>query len=177
MEPIDIVILLLLGLGAYEGYKKGLLMTIIGLLGFVLAIVLGVYFMGGVSKWLATETDEAAFALPIIAFLLIFFSTLFLANLAGRALKKMMTLVFLGGLDSLGGAVLGIVRAGFFISLLVLIFDKLEVETSQKWKSKSEFLSYIEPLTPEVIDLLAPILPTVKEASQTLIQEIDGGNN
>jgi len=40
LEPVDVVILLLLGLGAYEGYKKGLLMSIIGLLGFVLAIVL-----------------------------------------------------------------------------------------------------------------------------------------
>lgn len=82
-------------------------MSIIGLLGFVLAIVLGVYFMEGVSKWLATETDEAAFGLPILAFLLIFFSTLFLANLAGKALKKMVALVLLGGLDSLGGAEIG----------------------------------------------------------------------
>jgi len=45
LEPIDVVILVLLGLGAYEGYKKGLLMSLIGIFGFVLAIVLGIYFM------------------------------------------------------------------------------------------------------------------------------------
>jgi membrane protein required for colicin V production len=42
LEPLDVVILVLLGLGAYEGYKKGLLMSIVGLFGFVLAIVLGI---------------------------------------------------------------------------------------------------------------------------------------
>jgi len=38
LAPIDIVILILIGLGAYEGYKKGLLLSILGLIGFVLAL-------------------------------------------------------------------------------------------------------------------------------------------
>jgi membrane protein required for colicin V production len=176
LEPVDVIILLLLGLGAYEGYKKGLLMSIIGLLGFVLAIVLGVYFMEGVSKWLATETDEAAFGLPILAFLLIFFSTLFLSNLAGKALKKMMALVLLGGLDSLGGAVLGIVRTGFFISLLLWVLGRIEMEAFKDWEKKSEYLPYIEPLTPGVLKILSPILPTVKEAGQDLLEEVKKGS-
>ena len=176
MEPVDVVILLLLGLGAYEGYKKGLLMSIIGLLGFVLAIILGVYFMEGVSKWLATETDEAVFGLPILAFLLIFFSTLFLANIAGKALKKMMALVLLGGLDSLGGAVLGIVRTGFFISLLVWVLGRIELDVFKDWEKKSEYLSYLKPLTPGVLEILSPFLPTVKEAGQELLEKVEKGS-
>ena len=141
MEPIDVVILVLLGLGAYEGYKKGLLMSIVGLFGFVLAIVLGIYFMDMVGNWLASETEQLAFALPVVAFLLIFFSTLFLINIVGRAVKKMLALVLLGGLDSLGGAVLGVVRAGFFISLLLWVLLRLEVKTFQDWQAKSEYLA------------------------------------
>lgn len=177
LEPIDVVILLLLALGAYEGYKKGLLMSIVGIFGFVLAIVLGIYFMEFVGNWLASETDQEALALPIVAFLLIFFGTLFLINIAGRALKKMLGLVLLGGLDSLGGAVLGIVRTGFFISLLVWVLGKLELESLKKWQADSTYLAFIEPLTPEVLELLDPILPSVKEASQELIQQIEGDTN
>lgn len=177
LEPIDVVILLLLALGAYEGYKKGLLMSIVGIFGFVLAIVLGIYFMEFVGNWLASETDQEALALPIVAFLLIFFGTLFLINIAGRALKKMLGLVLLGGLDSLGGAVLGIVRTGFFISLLVWVLGKLELEPLKKWQADSTYLAFIEPLTPEVLELLDPILPSVKEASQELIQQIEGDTN
>ena len=177
LEPIDVVILLLLALGAYEGYKKGLLMSIVGIFGFVLAIVLGIYFMEFVGNWLASETDQEALALPIVAFLLIFFGTLFLINIAGRALKKMLGLVLLGGLDSLGGAVLGIVRTGFFISLLVWVLGKLELESLKKWQADSEYLAFIEPLTPEILELVDPILPSVKEASQELIQKLEGGTN
>ena len=177
MEPIDVVILVLLGLGAYEGYKKGLLMSLIGIFGFVLAIVLGIYFMEFVGNWLATETEQKALALPVVAFLLIFFGTLFLIHIAGRAFKKMLGLVLLGGLDSLGGAVLGIVRTGFFISLLVWVLGKLELESIKNWQADSEYLAYIEPLTPEVLELLDPILPSVKDASQELIQKFEGGTN
>lgn len=171
------VILLLLGLGAYEGYKKGLLMSIVGIFGFVLAIVLGIYFMEFVGNWLASETKQETLAIPIVAFLLIFFGTLFLINIAGRALKKMLGLVLLGGLDSLGGAVLGIVRMGFFISLLVWVLGKLELESLKNWEANSDYLSFIEPLTPEVLELVGPILPAVKDASQELIQKIEGDIN
>ena len=175
MEPIDVVILVLLGLGAYEGYKKGLLMSIVGLFGFVLAIVLGIYFMDMVGNWLASETEQLAFALPVVAFLLIFFSTLFLINIVGRAVKKMLALVLLGGLDSLGGAVLGVVRAGFFISLLLWVLLKLELKTFQDWQAKSEYLAYLQPLTPGVLELLSPLLPPVKEAGQELINRFEKG--
>ncbi len=171
------VILLLLALGAYEGYKKGLLMSLVGIFGFVLAIVLGIYFMEFVGNWLATETDEEALALPIVAFFLIFFGTLFLIHIAGRALKKMLGLVLLGGLDSLGGAVLGIVRTGFFISLLIWVLGKLELDSLKKWQADSEYLAFIEPLTPEILELVDPILPSVKDASQELIQKLEGGTN
>ena len=132
--------------------------------------------MEGVSKWLATETDEAAFGLPILAFLLIFFSTLFLANLAGKALKKMVALVLLGGLDSLGGAVLGIVRTGFFISLLVWVLGRIELDIFKDWEKKSKYLSYLKPLTPGVLEILSPILPTVKEAGQELLEKVEKGS-
>ncbi len=177
LEPIDVVILLLLALGAYEGYKKGLLMSIVGIFGFVLAIVLGIYFMEFVGKWLTTETEQKAFALPVVSFLLIFFGTLFLIQLVGRALKKMLGLVLLGGLDSLGGAVLGIVRMGFFISLLIWVLGKLELESLKNWEANSDYLAFIEPLTPEVLELLDPILPSVKEASQELMEQIEVGTN
>jgi hypothetical protein len=38
-------------------------------------------------------------------------------------------------------------------------------------------LAYIEPLTPEVLEFLDPILPSVKDASQELIQKFEGGTN
>jgi membrane protein required for colicin V production len=168
LAPIDIILLILIGLGAYEGYKKGLLLSIVGLVGFVLAIALGVYFMDPMSKWLASNLDDLTFAFPIMAFLIVFLITLILVNTAGWILKKMMDLILLGGLDSIAGAILGIVKSAFFISFFMWLSIQFDLKMPREWRAKSEFLQYIEPLAPGVIWVLEPISPKLKEVQKTM---------
>lgn len=174
MEPVDIVLLILVGLGAYEGYKKGLLMSIVGLIGFVLAIILGVYFMEPMSKYLANHLKELTFAFPIIAFLIVFGITLALVGIAGWILKKMMNMILLGGLDSVGGAILGIVKTAFFISLFLWLANLFDLKMSKEWSAKSEFMQYIEPLAPAVIWILEPIVPKIGELQKTVDEIVEG---
>lgn len=174
MEPVDIVLLILVGLGAYEGYKKGLLMSIVGLIGFVLAIILGVYFMEPMSKYLANHLKELTFAFPIIAFLIVFGITLALVGVAGWILKKMMNMILLGGLDSVGGAILGIVKTAFFISLFLWLANLFDLKMSKEWSAKSEFMQYIEPLAPAVIWILEPIVPKIGELQKTVDEIVEG---
>jgi membrane protein required for colicin V production len=174
LAPIDIVILVLIALGAYEGYKKGLLMSIVGLIGFVLAIILGVYFMEPVSKMLAERLDELTFAFPIMAFLIVFVITLLLLNIAGWILKKMMDMILLGSLDSIAGAILGIVKSAFFISLFIWLSFQFDLKMPREWRAKSEYLQYIEPLAPSVIWVLEPIVPKVKELQETIEEIVEG---
>ena len=49
------------------------------------------------------------------------------------------------------------------------------MEAFKDWEKKSEYLSYLEPLTPGVLEILSPILPTVKEAGQDLLEEVKKG--
>ncbi len=174
MAPVDIIILILITLGAYEGYKKGLLLSIVGLIGFVLAIALGVYFMDPVSKYLAQHMDDLTFAFPIMAFLIVFFLTLILVGTAGWFMKKMMDLVLLGGLDSIAGAVLGIVKSAFFISLFMWLSLQFDLKMPREWRRQSEFLQYIEPLAPSVIWVLEPVSPKLKELEKTMEEIVRG---
>lgn len=174
MAPVDIIILILITLGAYEGYKKGLLLSIVGLIGFVLAIALGVYFMDPVSKYLAQHMDDLTFAFPIMAFLIVFFLTLILVGTAGWFMKKMMDLVLLGGLDSIAGAVLGIVKSAFFISLFMWLSLQFDLKMPREWRRESEFLQYIEPLAPSVIWVLEPVSPKLKELEKTMEEIVRG---
>jgi membrane protein required for colicin V production len=171
LAAVDYILLLLIGFGAYGGYKKGLLMGIVGLIGFVLAIILGVYFMDPVSKWLAERMDELTFAFPIMAFLIVFFITLVLVNAAGWVLKKIMDMILLGGLDSIAGAILGIVKTGFFISLFIWLSFQFDLNMPKEWRKDSKFLQFIEPLAPGVIWVLDPMVPKIKELKET-IEEI-----
>jgi membrane protein required for colicin V production len=177
LAPIDIIILILIGLGAYEGYKKGLLMAIVGLIGFVLAIILGVYFMDPMSKWLANHLDELTFAFPILAFLIVFILTLLIVNVAGWILKQMMKMILLGAFDSLAGAILGVVKSAFFISLFMWLSIQFDLKMPREWRAKSELLQYIEPLAPSVIWVLEPVVPKVKELGKTIEEIVEGFRN
>ncbi len=143
-------------------------MTIVGLIGFVLAIILGVYFMDPVSKMLAERLDKLTFAFPVIAFLIVFFITLTLVNTAGWILKKTMDMILLGSVDSIAGAILGIVKSAFFISLFIWLSFQFDLKMPREWRAKSEFLQYIEPLAPGVIWVLEPISPKLKEVQKTM---------
>lgn len=143
-------------------------MTIVGLLGFVIAIILGVYFMDPVSKLLAERLDDLSFAFPVFAFLIVFFITLLIVNLAGWILKKMMDMILLGSIDSLAGAILGIVKSAFFISFFLWLSIQFDLKMPREWRAKSEFLEYIEPLAPGVIWVLEPISPKLKEVQKTM---------
>lgn len=152
-------------------------MSIVGLIGFVLAIVLGVYLMEPVSKMLADWLDELTFAFPIMAFLIVFLITLLLVNTAGWILKKMMDMILLGSVDSIAGAILGIVKSAFFISFFIWLSLKFDLKIPKEWQSDSEYLQYIEPLAPGVILVLEPLVPKVKELQETIEEIVEGFRN
>lgn len=152
-------------------------MGIVGLIGFVLAIIMGFYFMDPVSKWLAERLDELTFAFPIMAFLIVFGITLILVNVAGWVLKKLMDMILLGGMDSLAGAILGIVKTGFFISLFIWFSFQFDLKMPREWQKESQFLPFIEPLAPGVIWVLDPLVPKIKEVQNTIVEIVAGFRN
>lgn len=152
-------------------------MSIVGLIGFVLAIILGVYFMEPMSKFLANHLDSLTFAFPIMAFLIVFGITILIVGIAGWILKKMMNLILLGGLDSIGGSILGIVKSAFFISLFMWLSLQFDLKMPREWRAKSEYLQYIEPLAPSVIWVLEPIVPKVTELQKTIEEIVEGFKN
>jgi hypothetical protein len=53
---------------------------------------------------------------------------------------------------------------------------RIELDVFKDWEKKSEYLSYLKPLTPGVLEILGPILPTVKEAGQELLEKVEKGS-
>jgi len=78
-------------------------MRIVGLVGFVIAIVLGFYFMDTMADWLGENVKEINLGYPLAGFLVIFIISMVLIRIVGWVLKKMMDLILLGGIDSAAG--------------------------------------------------------------------------
>jgi membrane protein required for colicin V production len=75
MKLLDILILIPLLWGAVNGYKKGLIIEIIGIGAFVAAIILGFKFLGLGMEILEPHTSAQLVrrALPFLGFAVIFF--------------------------------------------------------------------------------------------------------
>ncbi len=158
-------------LGAYEGYKHGFLFGILGLVGFVVAVVLGFYFMDPMTDWLAENVKDFNFTYPVVAFLIIFFLSLIIIRVAAWILKKLMDLTILGTFDSFAGILLGVVKSAFFLSLFLWLTQEFDLDLPKEWKKSSEIIPYIEPLAPTVIQILEPVFPSM-ETTQEKIEEL-----
>ena len=83
-------------------------------------------------------------------------------------------MILLGSVDSIAGAILGIVKSAFFISLFMWLALGFELKMPNEWSAKSEYLQYIEPLAPGVIWVLEPLVPKVKELQETIGEIVEG---
>lgn len=175
METVDIIITIVLVLGAIEGYRKGFLMSVLGLFGFIIGIILGFYFMDTTADWLADNVKEFNIGYPLFAFFLIFITSMLLVRFVGWMLKKTLEMVLLGSLDKAAGLMLGVVKAAVFISLFIWLANLFDLDLPKKWKRQSETLAYIEPIVPALVDILEPALPFVEQANkkiEDLVKEV-----
>jgi len=148
-------------------------MSIVGLFGFVIAIILGFYFMDLMADWLGENVKQINLGYPLTGFLVIFILTMIIVRIVGWMLKQIMDLILLGGIDSAAGGVLGVVKAGFFISLFLWFTNEFKMDLPKKWLKNSEILGYIKPLAPAVIDIVEPLFPSVKSTRDKLEEFVE----
>ncbi|WP_074225400.1 CvpA family protein [Algoriphagus halophilus] len=173
MSTVDIILLVILVLGAFEGYRQGFLMGVLGLFGFVIAIILGIYFMDPMTDWLQENVTEFNLGYPILGFFVIFILTLVLINSVGWVLKRAMDMVLLGSLDSVAGVFLGVVKAAFFISLFFWQASLFKLDLPKQWTAESEYLGFIEPVAPAIVEAIEPFFPKVEENLERLEEIVD----
>lgn len=172
MQVIDIIILMLLGFGTYHGYKKGLLLEVIGLLAFILAIIGGFKLLHWGVQVLNNYMDSYSQLVPFIAFILIFIGILILVNLLGKLLKKVIDMTIIGSLDNLGGALLGLAKWAFGLSVLILIFETLELNFLADQYEESLIYPIIAPVAPAVFDYFNDYFPFLKQLFESLKEKV-----
>jgi membrane protein required for colicin V production len=106
--------------------------------------------------------------LPFLAFILIFVAIIAIVNAIGQALKKIIHMAFLGGIDRIAGAVLGALKFVFLFSILIWVFQVFGVEIPQHLQDDSFFYTYVVALAPATVELFSFIIP----ASSDLMDKI-----
>lgn len=113
----DLLILLVLAIGGYFGYRKGFLIEIISILAFVIATMTAFKLLHTTINFFKNHFDSGSMA-PAVAFITVFVGVFFLIFTLGKFLTNMLRYTLFGSVDKFAGAVVGVVKYAFAISVI-----------------------------------------------------------
>jgi membrane protein required for colicin V production len=121
MNFADIVFGLLLLLATMRGWRMGLLRSLTGLVGLLLAYLLSLSYGALAAGWILGQPAEAGDSALWIGFLSVFLATLVAVHIAGRVLQKVIGISPLGLFDALGGSAVGLAKGLLFLGVAALL--------------------------------------------------------
>ena len=163
MNPLDIVILVLVAFGAYKGYRKGLMMAIIGLLSFFISVILSLEFLPLASAYLSDWMPSRNTIIPVIGFVILFVGFVILLNGIGKALKKVLNLTFLGTLDDFIGGVMGALKWILLLSVIAWAYETFVEPVPESLVKDSIALPMIKGFIPFLISTFSFLFPYFEE--------------
>ncbi|WP_282041871.1 CvpA family protein [Winogradskyella flava] len=125
MSIIDIILAALLLFGFIRGLFKGLFVEIASLVALVLGVYGAIHFSGFAAGLLESKVDWNEKTINIVAFAITFVIIVLAISLAGKALTKLADFAALGILNKLLGGLFGALKIGLILSILLIVFNKL----------------------------------------------------
>lgn len=153
MNILDIIIAIPLAWGIYQGFKRGLIMELATLIGFIAGIYLGMHLSGLASSWLSSAFNITSSYLPVISFALVFIIVLIGTWFLGKLLSKTAEIILLAWLNKLLGMLFGLVKYALIISFLFSILNGLTKTGSilpEKTIKESLFYKPVASLAPSI---------------------------
>lgn len=138
-------------------------MGLISLVAIVLGIFGGFKLMGEGMLFLQREFNADKSVLPYLSFLLIFILIVVIVNILGKIIKASISRTFLGTMDEAMGAILGVCKWLFMLSVVLWILDSLEYNLSEEWTEGSLLYPYTVIFATELAGWVSEVLPFFKE--------------
>lgn len=171
MSGFDILLLLILGVGAVKGFRRGLVLEVASLLAFVLGALGGLALLNDAVPLVRQYVGPAFGLLPLVAFLLVFGLITWGVHLLGGLVKTAVHLTPLGVLDQLLGAGAGLLKWVLGLSLLLHGLALAGVNLiSPTLAADSQVLPVVKHATPVALQVVGVVLPFAR----TLLVQLRG---
>ncbi|MBA7504667.1 hypothetical protein ES706_03314 [subsurface metagenome] len=122
MSWLDIVIIVVVVIATFWGLRIGILKAVLSLAGLIVGVILAGRFYVPLSQQL-TFIPQVGIA-KIVAFAIILVGIMVIAGVLANLLKWAASIMMLGWVNRLGGAVFGLVLGAIFCSALLAIWVK-----------------------------------------------------
>jgi membrane protein required for colicin V production len=162
MNWLDIIILIVLALQVFTGLRQGLIKALGGLLGLIVGIVLAGRFhetlAGNLSGFISNP--DIANVVAFIAILLVVWAVF---SIVAGLLTKLASMIFLGWINRLGGAVFGLLMGALFVGAALAAWARFFGTTSL---ADSFMATFLLDKFPVVLALLPSQFDSIKEFFQ-----------
>lgn len=172
MSFIDIVLAALLLFGFIRGLFKGLFVEIASLVALVLGVYGAIHFSYFAADLLESKVDWNEKTINIVAFAITFVIIVLAISLAGKALTKLADFATLGLLNKLLGGVFGALKIGLILSVLLIVFNKLNNTLPFMEKEDLEESVLYKPVKSLAPMIFPNLIKSEEEQNTTLEEEV-----
>jgi membrane protein required for colicin V production len=170
MNTLDIIFIIILGVLCMRGIFRGMVREIASILGLVLAFVLANAFHEQLLPYVQKFIETPGYA-KAVAYLAIFFGTMFAVFILSTLLKQFLKLIMLGWLDRLGGGGLGLAK-GLLLCSVILIVLTTFLSPKASILSQSKVAPYIGMVNEAVAGFLPADMQEEFESKSSSLKEL-----
>ena len=125
---LDVVLTLPILWGVYNGYQKGLISQVLGIISLAIGIYMGIHH--GDLVFFLLEGKVSDTYIPIISFAILFTTIVVLGILLSKVIEKMLAFIQLKQLNKIGGIVFGVIKVLLFLLAGIYFFEKWDTKNS-----------------------------------------------
>jgi membrane protein required for colicin V production len=114
MNLFDWVLIAVFVGGALLGLKWGLVQSILNFIAVYVAMLVSAQIADGLVARVTDDIQNESIA-TAIGYVVIFLSVFIIVQIVGKIIRPMLTLIFLGWVDKLGGVVVGVLLGGILV--------------------------------------------------------------
>ncbi len=160
---IDIVIIAVVAFFALKGLFKGIISEVLGLAGLFFGLLVATKYMSTAAKFIDQYVDVPPALGSMLGYLVVFVAIQFGVQILIHVLESITDIPFIGFFFKLLGGVVGFIKGGLIVSLVVLLISILPIsEKLLPGLEDSRLLPYAREFAPWVYNSATKIIPGSK---------------
>ena len=165
MVWVDGLVLAAVALGAYRGYKTGVLRQAVSILGWFVGFVLALQLMDAAGQALEASLPVDDTLAPVVGFVLVLVGVRLGLFLVRQAVESILDAFHLSFVNRAGGGVAGAFQGVLVASLLFLVLGALGVPSQETRRASASYAPVAEVL-PQTWDAVAEHVPPLRTAAE-----------
>ena len=143
MNIFDIIILIILSYGLINGFIKGFIIEVAGIISLILGVTGSFKFASILEVYLNSYVDWRPKTIQAASFIILFVIIIYAVSLLAKMITKTLKIIALGMINRIFGGIFGLLKWCIILSSLVLVSQEInEIITLIPDKTLKESISY-----------------------------------